>query len=252
MTTPATPSSPPPSGDDRNLVPLDAQSALSFEDKLHLFWQNNRGLVFAICGAAILAILIKGGWEYFQNQKELDVEKAYASATTPEQLKAFAAAHASHSLAGIAQLRIADEAYAAGKAAEAVAAYDQAIATLKTGPLATRAQLGRALAKVQTGKAAEATAELKQLANDTALPNGVRAEAAYDLASLAVEAGNAADVQKYTDQLLQIDPSSPWAQRGMMLRATLPAPTVNVSATAEPAAKKDEGSPSIQLKLPGK
>ena len=42
-------------------------------------------------------------------QKELEIEKAFAAATTTEQLKAFAAGNSGHSLAGIAQLRIADE-----------------------------------------------------------------------------------------------------------------------------------------------
>ena len=193
MTTPATPSSPQPAGDDRNLVSVDEKYVpITFEDRLHRFWQTNRNLVMGLCVAVLLAILAKGAWEYLARQKELDVEKAYAAATTTEQLKTFASSHASHSLAGIAYLRMGDEGYAAGKSADALAAYGQAIAILKDGPLAARIQTGRALSKIQAGKTSEGTAELKQLAGDPNQFNAVRSEAAYQLASLAAEAGNAA------------------------------------------------------------
>lgn len=255
MTTPATPSSPQPAGDDRNLVPVDATNAVSFEDKLHLFWDKNRGLVLGVCAVVLLAILGKGGWEYLQRQKNLDVQKAYAAAATPEQLKAFAAAHSGHALEGIAYLRMADEAQAAGKSADALANYEKTLASIKEGPLAARAALGRAIAKVQSGKASEGVAELKQLAGDAARPTAVRAEAAYHLASLGAESGDAAEVQKNTDLLIQIDPTSPWSERGMRLRASLPAPAVvapvSAPADAATAPKKDEPS-SMQIKLPGK
>lgn len=246
MTTPATPSAPKPAGDDRKLVAVDeSYLAPTFEDKLQLFWKNNGSAVLSLCGLVFVGILAKGGWDYLQTQKELEVEKSYASATTSEQLKTFAAANAEHSLAGVAQLRLADEAYAAGKSADAIAGYDKAFATIKTGPLAARAQLGRALAKVQSGKTAEAITELKQLAGDAGQFKGLRAEAAYHLTSLAAEAANAADVQKYSDQLMQLDPSGPWTQRALMLRASVPA------APAAPA-KTDAPAAGALIKLPGK
>ncbi|MCX6955503.1 MAG: tetratricopeptide repeat protein [Verrucomicrobia bacterium] len=226
MTTPANPSSPKAAGDDRKLVSVDeTYIAPSFEDKLHLFWKNNGNAVLILCGLVVVGILAKGGWDYLQNQKELDIEKAYAAAANSDQLKAFAAANPEHSLAGIAQLRLADEAYTAGKAADALAGYEKAIAVIKTGPLAARAQLGRALAKSLAGKTADAVTDLKQIAGDTNLFKGVRAEAAYALTSLAAEAGNGADVQKYS------------TQRALMLRASVPAPAMP--------------SGSAQIKIPG-
>jgi hypothetical protein len=249
MSTPATPSAPQPAGDDRKLVSVDENYiAPSFEDKLHVFWEKNGKAVLALCVVVLLGILGKGVWDYLQDQKELDVQKAYGVAATSEQLKSFAAANAGHALAGVAQLRIADEAYAAGKAADALAGYEKAASILKTGPLAARAQLGRALAKVQAGKATEAVTELKQLAGDTTQAKGVRAEAAYHLTGLAAEAGNGADVQKYADQLMQIDASGPWTQRAMMLRATVPAP----AAPALVAPAKTDAAAPAPIKLPGK
>lgn len=245
MSTPATPSAPQSAGDDRNLVAVDPNyTPVTFEDKLHLTWKKYGNVILALCGLVVLGILGWGGWDYLARQKEVDVESAYAAATTPEQLKAFVAAHPEHALGGLAQLRIADEAYAAGKAAEALAGYEKALTIIKDGPLAARAKLGGAMAKIQAGRATDGAGDLKQLADDANQLKGIRVEAAYQLASLASESGNAADVQKFSDQLMQIDPSSPWTQRGLALRATLPAP-----ASAAPAGN---AAPAMQIKLPGK
>lgn len=247
MTTPATPSSPQPAGDDRKLVSVDENYiAPTFEDKLHLFWKNHGTKVLVLCVVVALGIVGWGAYGYMQSQKELEIEKAYSAAKTNDQLKAFAAANPEHSLAGIAYLRMADEAYTAGKGTDAVAAYEKAASILKTGPLVARAKLGGAIAKAQAGKGTEAAADLKAIASDAALSKGVRAEAAYQLASLAAEAGNGADVQKYADQLNQIDPASRWGQRAMMLRASVPAP-----AAAAPA-KADAPATGVQVKIPGK
>lgn len=249
MSKPATPSHSTPAGDDRNLVAADAASAATFEDKLHVFWDKNRNTLYAVCVGVILAIIAKGGWDYLERQKEAKIGRAYAAAATSDQLKAFAAEHSGHTLAGVAQLRMADEAYGAGKAADAVAGYEKAMAVIKDGPLAARAKLGHALAQVQAGKAAEATKELKALADDANQFKAVRTEAAYHLTSLAVEAGNATEAQKYSDQLMQIDVSSPWTQRAMTLRASLPA-----TPAPAPAGETKPESPAagVQVKLPGK
>lgn len=241
----ATPSSLPPAGDDRNLVAVDATTALTFEDKVHLFWKKNQKAVYGLCALVLVIILAREGWKYMAEQKELKIEKAYASATTPEQLKTFAAAHAEHSLGGIAQLRMADDAYQAGKAADAVAGYEKAAAVLKTGPLAARAQLGRALAQVQAGKAADGTAGLKKMADDAGQLKAVRSEAAYHLTSLAVEAGNATEAQKYVDLLMKMDPSSTWTQRALQRRAVLPAAPAAVEV-------KTDAAPVLDAKLPPK
>ena len=252
MTTPATPSSSKPAGDDRNLVAVDAATASTFEDKLHLFWQKNGTAVLTLVGLVILGIIAKGGWDYLAAQKELDVEKDYAAATTPEARKAFAAAHPDHSLSAVSHLRLADEAYTAGKFADALTGYEKAVALFKTGPLGARAKLGLALAKISTGKAAEGTADLKQLAGDAAQLKGVRAEAAYQLTSLAAEAANGADVGKYADQLMSIDPQSPWTQRAISLRAMFPTAAPAPAPAAKADDKKDAAAPAVGVKLPGK
>jgi hypothetical protein len=195
-----------------------------------------------------LAIVAKGGWDYLQGQQETGVVEAYAAADSSDKLKAFAAAHAAHPLAGVAQLRLADEAYQAGKAAEAAGLYQQAAATLKGDPLGARARMGRAVAQLAAGQATEATPALKALADDSTQLKAVRAEAAFHLASLAVEAKDANEAQRLVDQLMQIDVSSPWTQQAMMLRASLPATPAPAAAPAAPAG----AASAVEVKLPGK
>jgi hypothetical protein len=226
-------------------LPSDSQPAAAAgpvanpDEVLLGFWEKNREILITACVLILAAIVGRGGWEYFSSQRELGVERDYAEASTPEQLRAFAEAHPNHSLAGAAELRVADGAYQAGQNADALAAYDRAGALLKTGVLAARARLGAAIVKIQTGQATEGIAALQQLANDPKQFSNIRTEAMYHLASLAAEAGRADETRQLSTQLLQIDPSSPWTQRAFTLLEKLPAPTAApapVGAAAAPGA----------------
>lgn len=244
-------SDPKPSGNDPKVASGEATPVpLTFEDRLHEFWKQNRAIVLGLCAVVLIAIVGKGAWERHQDSKDREIGALYAAANTPEQLRAFAAAHPDHPLAALAELRIADEAYAAGKAAEALVGYDKALSMLKSGPAASRALLGRALAKVGAGKTAEGVADLKQLVNDPSQFTTARAEAAYQLASIAADSGNSAEVQKYVEQLEQISPAGQWAYRARQLLATLPPPP-SPAAPADNAWKADAG-PNLRLNLPNK
>lgn len=242
MTSSATPASPSPEGTDPQLV---TPAALSFEEQLHAFWTRNRSAIIGVIVLVLIALIAKGGWEIWQAQQETKIEKAYAAANTSDKLRSFASAHRGHTLAGIAQLRLADEAYTAGKSAEAIGAYEKAAAVLKDTLPGARAQLGIAMAKLQAGQTAEGQSALQQLANDTKQLKGIRAEALYHLATLAAAQGSSDDVKKYSDQLITVDPASPWTQRAMMLRASQPAKP----AASAPAAT--DAAPQVKLNLPG-
>jgi hypothetical protein len=246
MSTPSVPPSPTPAGDNRTAATSDqkAIAVLSLEDRLQIFWEKNRTAIYAVVALVFLAILAKGGWEYLAEQRERGIQQAYAAATTPAQVKAFVAEHSDHPLAGVAQLRTADEAYADRRFAEAIAPYEAAAKVLETGALATRARLGLAMAKLQGGQAAEGEAALKALAEDANEIKAYRAEAAYHLASLAASKGNATDVQAFSDLLTKIDPESPWTQRVLQLRASFPAAAAPASV---PAAGEDDAAPAIKL-----
>ncbi len=214
--TNASPSS--PAGDDRNLVPVDENYiAPSFEDRLALFWAKNSKSVLTVCVLVLLAVLAKGGYEIYVAQHEKDIAAAYAAASSEAQLKTFIAEHGTHQLAGVAQLRLADNAYAAGQFADAQSGYEKAAGVLGGTTFGQRARLGAAVSLLRAGKSAEGEAALKQLVGDLALIKGIRAEAAYMLAALATEAGRTADSAKWAGQVSAIDPSGQWVQRAAML-----------------------------------
>ena len=170
------------------------------------------------CGIVALGILAKGGWEYLNTQKEIGIQNEFAQCVTMDAFRSFAANHPGHPLTGAAEVTIADNAYQAGRFADAITAYTSAVSDLPAGPVKSRAKLGLAMSLHLAGKAADAEASLKQLLNDTTLLNQIRCEAGFHLASIASTAGRNADVQKYAEQVMQIDATSPFAERAFALR----------------------------------
>jgi hypothetical protein len=232
MPTPATPSVPTPAGKNRDLAPNTVVVGPSFEERLQTFWVNNSKMIMATLVVVLLAILAKGGWEYMEAQKDHEIGAAYAAATTPAQFKAFATTYPKHTLAGAVHLRIADEAYTEGKYSDAIGEYEQAAAILSKGPLAARARLGAAMAKLQGGRAADGEAALKAISSNEKEIKAFRTEAAYHLASYAFANGKSDEVKTYSDLLSQIDPASPWTQRAIQLHATSLAKTPAAPAGA--------------------
>jgi hypothetical protein len=157
-------------------------------------------------------------WQWFAAKNERDVRAAYAKiADRPEQLAAFAAANSGHILAGIAYLRLADAKYTAGDFRAAAENYAKAAAGLKQPILLGRARLGAAMSQLNGSEKAAGEAALKAISADASLPKGARVEATYHLATLAREAGNAAEVSRLVTEASKIDPASNWSQRATAL-----------------------------------
>ncbi len=245
MSKPKQPESSPVSGEEINITP-------GFEEKLQLFWENNRRGILVLCLVVLVAIVARGGWDYLADQKEQGIQLDYATATTTEQLKNFASTNAGHELAGVAWLQVADAAYAEGKSTDAVEAYQKSHTVLPTGPLGDRAALGIAMAQLQAGLNSEGAAGLKLLADSDAMGRGVRTEAAYQLASLAYSAGKTDAIKTLTDQIMQIDPASPWAQRALTLQMKSSVGEIAPAAPAASAKAASEAEPVIKLNLGGK
>jgi hypothetical protein len=241
---PSTPSPVPSSGDDRNLVTVDENYlAPTFEDRLRLFWEKNSRAVLAACALVLVVILGKGAYEVIQARHQKGVAADYAAATTDDRLKSFIASHEGHVLGGLAQLRLADQAYAAGNFADARAGYAKAAGILKSDTFGQRARLGAAIAAVQTGANADGEAALKQISADLSLGKLIRSEATYHLASLAAMTGNAAEAVRLIEQVNVIDPEGQWADRAAALRTTLPA-----VAAAPASDKAEETVPAVSFK----
>ncbi len=211
-------------------------AAPSFEVIVHAFWEKNRNFIFGVCAAALVAIVVREGWQYFAAQHEAEVQAEYARiAEQPTRLTAFAEAHAGHALAGVAYLKLADDKFSTGDFAGAASTYVKAAGQLKNEALVGRAQLGAAISQFSGADKAAGEAALKKLSADATLLKSVRAEATYHLASIASAAGKAVEVKQLAEQISQIDATGAWAQRAMMLLSTLPAPAAG--SPASPAAE---------------
>ncbi len=194
-----------------------------FEVALHAFWERNRNLVLIACAAALLVIVGRESLQYFAARREQGIQAEFAKISDqPARLAAFAEANSGHALAGVALLQLADDKFSTGDYVAAAAGYQKAAAVLKNQALLGRARLGAAFSQVSGGDKAAGEAALRAISADTALSKGVRAEATYHLASLALEAGNPDEVRLLADQVSRIDATGTWAQRATVLLATLP------------------------------
>jgi len=239
---------PTPAPSNPNLTPAaagDPVAAPNFEARLHTFWEKYANAVYMLCAIVLIAIIGKGGYESYVAHHENEIGADYAAASSNEKLKAFATGHPGHQLAGVARLRLGDDAYTNGDFTQASLDYQAAVEVLKAGPFAGRARLGLAMAKLLGGQTADGENQLKQLANDVGQMKTVRAEATYQLAAQANAAGHTDEALKYLDQIMTIEPSGVWAQRAMMLRSTLSASTaaVGLPSGGSPSASKVPAKP---------
>jgi len=213
-----------------------------FEETLHAFWDRNRNLILGACVVALLAIVVREGVQYFAAQREKAVQAGFAQiAGQPAKLAAFAEAHAGHALAGVAWLQLADDKFSSGDFAGAVASYQKAVAGVQNEALQARAKLGAAISQVRGADQIAGEAALKALSTDTNVSKGVRVEATYHLATIALAAGNTDEVRSLVDQATRIDATSAWSQRATGLLASLPAPGKSAEITAPTLTFKPTG-----------
>jgi len=218
-----------------------------FDEQLRMFWEKNHQAVFVGVTLVLLAVVGRYAYEIYATQREARIEAEFAAMTTPARLEAFARAQDNHPLAGAAWLKLADDEYSTGRAAEALASYERAATVLAGTPFASRVLLGKAMCLLQLGRTDEGRAALKKLADDDTQLRGVRGEAAYHLASLAFENGDFEECVKRADQVLQFDSAGAWAQRAILLKARTPA----TAQAAAPAPGIGQPAPAVSIKVPG-
>jgi len=221
-----------PAGDDRNLIRIDdTYLALSFEDKLQIFWGNHSKKIILVLCVIVLAILSKGAFAYFAAHREKAIIAEYGAASGTVQLQAFTKAHPDLPISGLAYLRLADEAYSAGSYRAAEVDYSAAAKLLGEDPLAARARLGAAVSLLQAGDASAQNA-FQVIANDAKQASVLRAEAAYHLAILNRDAGKTDEASRWLELVINTDASGFWGQRAAQLRDTLPAPAAGPAVNA--------------------
>lgn len=199
--------------DERHLIDLEESADISFEDRVNVYWIENKSFII---GCIIALLLVVSGYQsmrIFKDRAEIAFQAEYAEAEANDALADFAKANSSKELGGFAALTTADAAYTDEDYAKALEFYNLAAGALTEPALAGRAQLGQAFALYQNGSTDEGLAKLNAITADSRLAEAVRAEAAYHLAIEADAAGNTAEFEAFAAQINDSPLAGQWQQR---------------------------------------
>ena len=199
--------------DERNLIDAEESVELSIEDKISIYWMENKG--FIITCFIVLAGLLVGinGVKMYGAGAKAKLQDAYSEAKAFDSLAAFAKDNSGKVLGGFAALIVADEAYDAEDFARAAEFYALAESALGENILAGRAAIGVAFAAFNNDAEADGIAKLNQISADASFADAVRAEAVYHLAVDAYTSGNTAAFDSFVAQLATTDEAGQWQNR---------------------------------------
>ena len=204
--------------DDRNLIDTEESEEVSFEDRVHLYWIENKRFITGCITVLALVIIGFNGMKIYKSYAESKIQSAYAEAAANDALEVFAEAYSNKPLGGAAALEVADSAYAAEEFSRAEKYYSMALGALENDILRGRAKMGLAFATYYNGQNDEGLAQLREIAADNTLPGPVRAEAAYHLAVHADVSGEEKAFENYADQVASSASAGQWQQRMQVYR----------------------------------
>lgn len=199
--------------DERNLINLEDSASLSFEDRVNIYWQENKGFLIGCILVLVLVTVGYQGMRLVKEQMEVALQNKYAEADASGTLAEFARAHDDKPLGGFAALTIADQAYNDEDFETAHEFYTLAVSALDEPVLAGRARIGQAFALYKTGKVDEGLALLNAITSDNTLAESIRIEAAYHLAIEAYTADQEAEFSSYASQIKDSKFAGQWQQR---------------------------------------
>ncbi|MDQ8194521.1 hypothetical protein QEH59_08785 [Coraliomargarita sp. SDUM461004] len=202
--------------DERNLIDVEDSEEISFEDRVSIYWMENKGFISGCVFALALLIVAFNGMRIYTNHAKAKLQESYSEAINNETLAEFAQANPNKDLGGLAALTVADQAYAAQEFEKALNFYSIASQALADNILAGRARLGQAFANFYNDNQSQALAQLTAIAEDTSLAEVARAEAAYHLAIEADAAGRSEDYDRYVAQIQSSPLATQWQQRVAM------------------------------------
>ncbi len=199
--------------DERNLIDLEESSDISIEDRIHLYWVENKAFISGCITILALFIIGINGMRIYKQHAEEKIQAAYAEAMANDSLESFAREYSNKDLGGFAALDVADEYYRAEDYEQAIEFYGLAAETLDNDLLAARARLGRAFATFYGGDESSGLDQLSAIASDNGMPGAIRNEAAYHLAINADVAGDTEAYEAFAAQVNASAGADPWQQR---------------------------------------
>ena len=199
--------------DERNLVDVQESEEISIEDRISMYWMENKGFISSCILLLALFIIGFNGMRMYQSHAESTLQIAYAEALANETIAEFAQANSNKDLGGLAALTVADQAYSAKEFEKALNFYSIASNALATNFLAGRSLLGQAFANFYMGNEETALAQLANIAANSDLAEAARAEAAYHLAVEADVTDRSEEYDKYIAQIQASPIATQWKQR---------------------------------------
>ncbi len=199
--------------DERNLIDSDEALNLSIEDRIAMYWTENKPFVIGCFAILVASILMVNGFRIYKNYAESSLQTAYTEAKANDLLDSFVRTNSDTKIGGFAALEIADEAFETEAYPKAIEFYQIAAKALNDNILASRAELGRAFAIYRSGKKDQGLAELGNIAATGQFSENIRAEAAYHLAVNAFIVGQTEIFQSYVDQIENFEQAWQWNQR---------------------------------------
>jgi predicted negative regulator of RcsB-dependent stress response len=202
--------------DERNLVDVEESKEISVEDRISMYWMENKGFISGFIFVLALLIIGLNGMRMYESHAEAQLQADYAEAIANETIADFAQANSSKDLGGLAALTVADQAYSAKEFEKALNFYGIAADALATNFLAGRSLLGQAFANFYMGNEEAALAQLADIAANGSLAEVARAEAAYHLAVEADVADRSEEYDRYIAQIQASPIATQWQQRVAM------------------------------------
>jgi predicted negative regulator of RcsB-dependent stress response len=199
--------------DERNLIDVEDSEEISIEDRISIYWMENKGFISGCIFALALLIIALNGMRMYKSHAEAKLQSNYAEALANDTLADFAQANSNKDLGGLAALTVADDAYAAKDYEKALNFYTIASKASENPLLAGRAALGQAFAQYQSGNTEDGIAQLTAIASNNKLAEAARAQAAYHLAIEADVAGDTETYESYVAQINSMPLASAWQQR---------------------------------------
>lgn len=233
----------PNAGGSANVVPVDAAApSLTWEEQIQLAWAKHRGRILLACAIVLVAIVGVGLAKQYAAARERSIGEAFGAADTPEKLRTFAGENAAHPLAGAAWLKLGDQAYEAGRFSEAAGHYEKAVPLVSSLPFGGRAVLAQAMSQLAAGEKSKGEQSLRAIVADAKQDKAIRAEAGFNLAILAKEAGRIDEARKLLGEIEAGGAGGFWAQQALIMKLNLPAEIAPAAPAAAP----------VSLTLPGK
>ena len=90
--------------DERNLIDLEDSASLSLEDRVNIYWKENKGFLVGCILVLFLIIVAYQGMRIVKEQMEAKLQVSYAKADASDTLDEFARTHSDKVLGGFAVL----------------------------------------------------------------------------------------------------------------------------------------------------